>query len=206
MKLNTKLLLLSFILLTQFAHAQDASKWEFEKKCYVGTQAFMILTPILDPSPEYYQINLGYRFSPKDELMFEAITWRYSGPQGRPIGGPDYENAASDYPGDVKSLGAGLAYKRLLWRGLYTQVHSTAFRQTYRDEKKETLQKGFMLFNTLRLGYHFKILNNKFFLAPSIGATSWPINTNLPTSFQAEEDKWNSFFLGELGFHIGFNF
>lgn len=184
---------------------QEENKSQFEQKHYVGTQAFVLFTAFLDPSPEFYQLNYGYRFTPKDELSLELITWRFDGPQGRQYG-PDYEKEASNYPGDVKAAGAGLAYKRLLWKGLYGQVHSTAFHQSYRDEEKVKVKEGFMLFNTLRFGYHFKLLKGRLFIAPSIAATYWPIYTNLPDSFQQEEDKWGCFFLGEPGLHIGFTF
>jgi len=196
-------LVLSFCTAGQSQNNED--KWGFEKKHYIGTQAFVIMTGVLDPSPEYYQLNYGYRFSSKDELSVEAITWRFSGPPGRPFG-PNYDNPESDYPGDVKSLGGGLAYKRFLWKGIYTHLHATAFHQTYRNPEKQKIQTGFMLFNTIRLGYHFKLFKNRVFLAPTVGTTFWPIYTNLPESFQQEEDKWSSFFIGELGLHVGFNF
>jgi len=206
MKLRIFVALSLICIICSFISAQDAGdKLGFEKKHHVGTQVFMILTPILDPSPEYFQLNYGYRFSSKDELSIEAITWRYSGPLGRPFG-PDYESPDSEYPGDVKSLGVGVAYKRFLWKGVYTHLHATAFRQNYRNERKEKIQSGFMLFNTLRLGYHFKLFKNRIFLAPSIGTTFWPINTNVPASFQIEEDRWPKYFLGEFGLHVGFNF
>jgi len=170
----------------------DSDKYGFEKKHQIGTQAFMILTPLLDPSPEYYQLSYGYRLSSKDELTLEAITWRYSGSIGRPYG-EDFENPDSDFPGDVKSLGLGLAYKRFLWKGLYGQVHSTAMKQSYRNPDKEEIQSGFMLFNTARVGYHFKLFNNRVFIAPSIATTFWPVLTNMPDAFQVEEDKWSNF-------------
>lgn len=204
---SRNLILVAFMLLFySMNYAQNSEgKWCFEKKHYLGTQAFMILTPILDPSPEYYQLNYGYRFTSKDELSIELITWRFGGPPGRPFG-PDYDNSRSDYPGDVKSLGVGLAYKRILWKGVYAHFHSTAFRQTYRDQEKNTIQTGFMLFNTIRLGYHFKFFKDRIFVAPNIGTTFWPVYTELPESFQVEEDKWPSYFLGELGLHVGVNF
>lgn len=198
-------LLISNQLLGQLSNVSSEDRWGFEKKHYIGTQAFMIMTAVLDPSPEFYQLNYGYRLSPKDEISIEAITWRYSGPLGRPLG-PDFDNPNSDYPGDVKSLGLGLAYKRFLWKGVYTHIHSTALQQTYRNQEKQEIQKGFMLFNTIRLGYHFKVFNNRIFLAPSMGATFWPVNTNLPEDFQVEEDKWAKYLLGEVGFHVGYNF
>jgi len=141
----------------------------------------------------------------KNVISFEAITWKYSDPLGRPYGS-DYDKERSNFPGHVKAYGAGLAYKRFLWKGAYTQVHATAFKQNYLDMDDKKIQSGFQLFTTLRLGYHFNLFNNRFFIEPSIACTSWPINTNLPESFQVEEDKWNKFFLFEPGLHFGINF
>lgn len=205
--MKTRTLLIIVLILSCFSigKTQEENKSQFKQKHYVGTQAFVLLTPILDPSPEFYQLNYGYRFTEKDELSLELITWRYDGPLGRQYG-PNYEKPETSYAGDVKAVGAGLAYKRLLWKGLYTQLHSVAFRQRYRNEEQQKIQDGFMLFNTLRLGYHFKVFKGRWFIAPSVAATYWPINTNLPASFQQEEDKWSSFFLAEPGLIVGFTF
>ncbi|MEM1218508.1 MAG: hypothetical protein AAGH79_06335 [Bacteroidota bacterium] len=174
------------------------------RPCFVGSTFFMAGNFLPEP-PSYYQLNLGYRLSSKDVLSVEMITWIYRGPLGRPYG-PDYENPSSNFPGYVRAFGAGLAYKRFLWKQWYGQVHATALRQHYMDESGERIQHGFQLFNTLRLGYQFRFFKNRFFLEPSIAMTFWPINTNLPDSFQVEEDRWNTFFLGEPGLHFGFNF
>lgn len=175
------------------------------KKHFIGSTLFVLATPILDPSPEYFQLNYGYRITEKDVISFEAITWKYSGPLGRPYG-PDYDDEGSNFPGHVKAFGAGLAYKRFIWKGAYAQIHSTAFKQNYLDMDNKKIQSGFQLFNTLRLGYHIDLFKKRFFIEPSIAMTSWPINTNLPDSFQVEEDKWNKYFLFEPGLHIGINF
>jgi len=188
-----------------FVQAQEKSKHHFENKNYIGTQAFVLLSFVLDPSPEFYQLSYGRRLSAKDEISIEAITWRYDGPIGRPYG-EDYEQVESNFPGDIKAAGIGLAYKRLIWKGAFAQIHSQAMRQTFRDENEVKIQNGFQLFNTLRFGYQFKVFKNKFFIAPSVAFTYWPINTNLPTDFQVEEDKWPNYFLFEPGLHIGFAF
>lgn len=183
------------------AQTQDT----IENKHFIETQAFMLLTPILDPSPEFYQLTYGYKLTPKDEISLELITWAYTGPPGRPLG-PDFESESSNYPGDIKSVGAGLAYKRYLWKKLFARVHSIAFKQTYRNEAKKKIQSGFMLFNTLRVGYQFEFFNDRFFIAPSIAMTFWPVLTNMPETFQQEEDMWNKYFLGEPGLHVGYRF
>ena len=196
-----------FLFYALSSSAQTAeNKQGFENKHFIGSQAFILFTPFFDPSPEFYQVSYGYRFSPKEELSVDLITWTYQGPLGRPYG-PDYEQAESGFPGDIKAIGGGLSYKRLLWKGAYVQLHSIAFRQTYRDEEKKKIQSGFQLFNTLRLGYHFKLFKTRrWFIAPSVAATYWPINTNLPADFQIEEDKWPNYFLFEPGLQFGFTF
>ena len=195
--------LLSIMITTTYA--QSVKKEHPEYRHFIGSTLFILATPILSPSPLYYQLNYGYALTPKDVLSVEAITWTYTGPLGRPYG-PDYENSASDFPGKVRALGMGLAYKRFIWKGIYGQVHSTAFRQDYLDEANSKIQSGFQLFNTLRVGYHIKLFKNRVFIEPSVAATSWPINTNLPASFQAQEDKWPKYFLFEPGLHFGINF
>jgi hypothetical protein len=89
---------------------------------------------------------------------------------------------------------------------LYTTLHATPFFQMYFDQEGEHIQSGFQLFMTARLGYHFEFWKNRLFIEPSIAATAWPINTNLPDTFAAQEERWRPFFLGEPGLHFGVNF
>lgn len=193
---------LFFLLFISTAKAQIPDS--LYRKCFVGSTLFMLFNLAPDP-PEYYQLNFGYRVTPKDVFSLELITWTYKGPVGRTYG-PDFGNAASDFPGKVRAFGAGIAYKRFLWKSMYTQIHSTAFKQNYLDESGDKIQRGFQLFNTVRLGYQFRFFKNQFFLEPSVAITFWPVNTNLPDAFQVEEDKWNNYFIGEPGLHFGFNF
>ena len=202
MKFQILFSLLLGLFLTQSAFSQNAEP--YFKKHFVGSNLFMVMNLTKDP-PKYYQLNYGYRITPKDVVSVEAITWTYKGPLGRPLG-PDYDNPDSNFPGTVQAFGAGLAYKRFIWKGVYGKFHSTALHQNYLDEENGKIQSGFQLFNTLRFGYHFEFFKNRVFLEPSIAATFWPVNTNLPDSFQVEEDKWPSYFLFEPGLHFGINF
>jgi len=205
MKVKLIAFLLTISCLMGNLQAQDKQAERKFRRHFIGSTAFIVMTPLLDPSPRYFQLNYGYRFTPKDVLSVEAITWTYQGPLGRPYG-PDYEQPESDFPGEVRAYGVGLAYKRFLWKGAYAQIHSTAFHQDYLDEGDNKIQSGFQLFNTFRLGYHFDLFKGRMFIEPSLAATWWPINSNLPESFQREEDKWNKYFLFEPGLHFGFNF
>lgn len=175
-----------------------------EKSYFIGSTMFMLANLIDDPEPpNYYQLNVGYRISEKDVLSLEMINWHYYEPLGVPL---SKKKSAPNYPGKVKCRGAGLAYKRFLYRQAYAQVHSTLFRLQYVDESNQKIQNGVQMFNTLRLGYQFRFFNNRFFLEPSLAMTFWPISTNLPESFKVEEMKWNKYLLGEPGLHFGFNF
>ncbi len=199
-----KITLLIITLFTGFAVvAQTTSKEGNEKKYFIGSSAFMLANFTDDP-PNFYQLNYGYRLTPKDVISIEAITWEYKGPLGRPYG--ENENTSSNYPGLVQSFGLGIAYQRFFWDDFYTAFHATIFHQDYLDKNKKKIQSGYQLFNTIRFGYQYRFFKNKFFIEPSIGFTFWPINTNLPDSFQVEEDKWNQYFLFEPGLHFGFNF
>lgn len=199
-----KTILLFVILASIITSVQAQSTNETESRYFVGSTLFMLYNLAPNP-PQYYQLNFGYRVTPKDVITVEAITWKYDGPLGRSYG-PDFENPESNFPGKVKAFGAGMTYKRFLWKRAYTQLHSTAFRQNYLDEKGKKIQSGFQLFNTIRLGYQLRFFKNRFFIEPSLAMTFWPINTNLPESFQAQEDKFPKYFLGEPGLHFGINF
>lgn len=201
-KILSTLVLLCFV--TSIFAQSSIEDQAVDKKYFVGSTLFLLANLVDDPEPpKYYQLNLGYRISPKDVISLELITWQYFEPLG--VQWQDKKNAPN-YPGLVRAFGAGLAYKRFLWKRAYAQIHSTALRQNYLDENNQKIQSGFQLFNTIRLGYQFRFFKNRFFIEPSIAMTFWPINSNLPASFQAEEDKWNKYFLGEPGLHFGYNF
>ncbi len=177
---------------------------EVERKHFIGSSLFVTFN-FLEDSPSFYQLNYGYRFSEKSTLIIEAITWKYSGPLGIPYG-DSYESPQENFPGYVRDFGLGLAYQRFLYKGFYSTVHATPFVQQYFNAEDEKIQTGFQLFLTLRFGYHFKLFNNRFFIEPSVCFTHWPVNTNLPDSFQKMEDQWPNYFLFEPGLQFGIKF
>jgi hypothetical protein len=175
-------------------------------KFFVGTSAFMLvnLVPDLEEPPRFAQLNVGYQISKKDTISAELITWRYYGP----LGIPATDTAAKKvdkFPGDVTSLGMGLAYQRFLWGGLYSALHAVWFDQSYRSTEGAKLGSGKQLFMTARLGYHFSFASDALFIEPSLAVTHWPIDTNLPASFQQKEDKWPKYAF-EPGLHVGYVF
>ncbi len=202
--MNRMYFLISLLMLSVNLCVQAQSVDSTEKKCFVGSTLFMLANLVDDPEPpNYYQLNFGYRITPKEVISLEIITWNYYEPLGVPYG---KKKTATNFPGKVQAFGAGLAYKRFLWKRAYIQIHSTAFKQNYLNEENNKIQSGFQLFNTVRLGYQFHFFNNQIFLEPSIACTFWPVNTNLPESFQVQENKYPKYFFGEPGLHFGINF
>jgi hypothetical protein len=164
-----------------------------------------VLANVFPDPPSFYQLNYGYRLTPKDVISVEAITWTYHAPLGIPYG-TSHTSPEKSYPGSVRAVGLGLAYQCFFWKDLYVAVHATPFLQTYKNEKRETIQHGFQLFSTFRVGYHLKLCKNRFFIEPSIAATWWPVNTNMPQDFKHLESKWPNYFLFEPGLHFGIKF
>jgi hypothetical protein len=170
---------------------------------YVGSSLF-VLANLFPKPPSFYQLNVGWRPTARDSLSLEAITWKYTAPLGIQWG-PSYGDPAHEYPGHVRDIGVGLAYQRFWWEGLYTQVHALPLVHAYHDERGERLQTGFLLFTTLRAGYHVGLWRDRVFLEPSVACTWWPIQTHMPRSFSAVEEGWPNFFLFEPGLHFGVN-
>ena len=172
---------------------------------FLSTSLFMLANLLPEP-PIFFQLNYGFRATDRDTVLVEAITWTYDAPLGSPLWSGEYGAARHDYPGHVQSFGVGLAYQRYLWRGGFVTLHATPLWQTFRDERGDYIQSGFQLFMVARLGYHFDFWRDRIFIEPSIAATSWPVNTNLPATFQEREERWPAYFLLEPGLNVGLNF
>lgn len=186
--------------------AQNIEEDTPPRKFFVGSTFFMLANLIPDDnSPEFVQLNLGYRLTPKDALSLELKTWTYRWSLGIPYG-PSKEAPEEKFPGSIKEYGFALAYQRFWWKGLYTGVHIMSAWQTFRNEEGVKIDNGFQIFNTYRTGYQFKFFNNRFFIEPSIAITHRPYHTEMPESFKQMDDKWSKFAFGEPGLHFGFNF
>lgn len=174
---------------------------------FVGSTLFMLGNFIPDDpnAPDFVQLNFGYRLTPKDVVSIEANTWKYAWPLGIPFG-KSYQSPEEKYPGYLREVGIALVYQRFLWKGAYTAVHAMNALQKYVDEDNAKIQNGYQLFMTYRLGYHFQLFKNRFFIEPSVAVTHWPVNTNVPDSFAAVESKWPNYFLFEPGLHFGVKF
>lgn len=200
----------SMILLALLSQAfsQNSSRDTTVKKYFVGSTLFMFIGNVIpdDPNPpDFVQLNVGYRHTPKDVFSVELKTWKYAWPLGIPYG-DSRTDEIEKYPGFVRSFGIGLVYQRFLWKGVYASVDAMNTLQRYVDNQDHHIQNGYQLFMTYRLGYHLKFLKNRFFFEPSIAVTHWPITTNVPESFASLEKKWPNYFLMEPGLHFGINF
>jgi len=171
----------------------------------VGSSLFVLANLVPDEyPPAFYQLNAGYLVTPRDRLSVQAITWRYYHPLGIPYG-PSFMSPKEAYPGHVREYGIGVGYQRFLWNGLYSSVEAVPLMRRYYDSQDREIGKGFQLFLTLRGGYHVDLLD-RVFLEPSIAFNQWPVATNVPDGFAAQDRKWPSYFLFEPGLHVGVEF
>ncbi len=199
---------LAFVLASSLQlNAQHDKPDSTYKKYFVGS-TFLMLGNLIpdDPNPpEFIQLNVGYRITPKHVVFLELKRSRFAWPLGIPWG-KSFDAPGENYPGYVRQNIIGLAYNRFWWKGLFTGVHAMNAFQKYIDQDNKKIAHGYTLFITYRLGYQLKFFKNRFFFEPSIGLTHWPIKTNTPESFKLKEGKWPEYFGYEPGLHFGFNF
>lgn len=197
---------LSLMLLFNFqANAQYNKQDTTYKKCFVGSTFFVLGNLIPQNRPDFVQLNLGYRLTGKDVVSVELKTWKYAWSLGIPYG-ESFEHPDEKFPGYIREYGFALAYQRYWWKGAYAAVHVMNAWQTFADEKGSKVDNGFQIFNTYRLGYHFKLFNDKFFIEPSVAITHRPFHTKMPDDFEVLNNKWPNYFIGEPGLHFGYNF
>ena len=198
---------LIIVMCITLAFSQKTEQDSTYRKFYVGSSAFIFMNlNTNDPNPpDFYQLNFGYRISPKSVLSVEAKTWKYAWPLGIPYG-DSKTDPEEKYPGYAREFGIGIVYQRFLWKGAYASIDAANMLVKYMDENNNHIQNGYQLFMTYRLGYHIQFFKNRFFLEPSISMTHWPIRTNVPESFATLENKWPNYFFPEPGLHFGFKF
>ncbi|QSE98458.1 hypothetical protein [Fulvivirga lutea] len=187
-------------------NAQYAKQDGDFKNHFVGSTMFLLGNLASTNSPEFVQLNLGYRITGKDVISVELITWKYAWPLGiNPFYDNSYGKPEEEFPGYIREYGIGLAYQRYFWKGLYAAVHLIPMWQKFKDENGNKLENGFHLFNTYRIGYHVKLFKDQFFIEPSFGVAGRPYYTEMPDGFKQKDDKWPKW-TPEPGLHIGFNF
>lgn len=206
--MSNRVLTIAFLFLltsSSALRAQYSKEDSTYKDCFVGSTLFMLGNFAPTNRPDFVQLNFGYRITHRDVVSLEVKTWKYAWPLGIPYG-PSFEAPQEEFPGFVREYGFALAYQRFWWKGLYTGIHVMNAWQSFVDESGESIGKGFQIFNTYRLGYHVKLLKDRFFIEPSIAITHRPFHTEMPDSFKQLDDRWSKFLFGEPGLHFGFNF
>ena len=198
---------LAFVLASNVqVNAQSTQQDSTYKKWYVGSSLFMLgnLIPNDPNPPEYVQLNVGYRITPKDVVSVEFKRSIYSWPIGIPFG-PSFDAPGLNYPGHARILAPTVGYQRFWWKGVYSSVYALNAFEKYLDEQKNKIGNGYTLYVNFHLGYQFKFFKNRFFFEPAFGCSYWPVRTNVPESFKAVEKKWPNYFI-QPGLHFGFNF
>lgn len=199
------ILLFSILLLPSIVSAQYSASDSTYKKCFVGSSLFMLFNLIPEERPDFFQLNFGYRISSKDVVSLELKTWRYFQSLGIAYG-DSFNIPENKFPGFIREYGFALAYQRFWWKGLYSAIHSMPAWQSFINTGGEKIDKGFQIFNTYRLGYHFKIFSGRFFIEPSFAITHRAYHTEMPKSFKVQDENHSKFFYAEPGLHFGYNF
>jgi len=187
-------------------NAQYAKQDSTFKKCFVGSTLFMLGNFAESNKPDFVQVNLGYRLTGKDVVSLELKTWKYAWPLGIPYTSKSFEAPETEFPGYIREYGFAFAYQKFLWKGLYAGVHVMNTWQNFVDVDGKKVDNGFQIFSTYRIGYHFKLFKDRFFIEPSIAVTHRPYHTRMPDSFKQLDDQWPKYLLGEPGLHFGYNF
>jgi hypothetical protein len=193
------------ILVSNCALGQSTKQDSTYKRYFVGSTLLMLGNFSATNKPDFFQINFGYRLTPKDVVSIEAKTWKYAWPLGIPYGN-SFEAPDEKFPGYIREYGIAVAYQRFLWKGGYIAVHAMNASQKFVDDNDNKIKNGYQLFMTYRLGYHISLFKDRFFIEPSFAITHRPIHSTMPESFARLDDKWSKFFIGEPGLHFGFNF
>jgi len=153
-----------------------------------------------------YEFHFGYRITPKDKIEIKAASWKLYEPMGIPIWDPLFQEESEWYPGRTKEFGIGIAYQRLLWKGLFAAIEILPLKKTYLEEDSNEIDDGFKLYTSYHIGYHVPLFKDRLYIEPQIHCNYWPIDTEGPQGFEEKEAKWNNYFLFEPNLFIGFNF
>lgn len=186
------------------ASAQGAGKGETDKKFFAGSSFYLLGNFAKINKPEYVQLNIGYRITPRDVVSLRFKRSIYAWPLGIPFG-PSFDGPGLNYPGHARIIAPTVGYQRFWWKGAYTSVYAMNAFEKYMNTNKNKIGNGYTLYLDFYLGYQFKFFKNRFFFEPAIGCSYWPLRTNVPESFKAVEKRWPNYFI-QPGFDFGYNF
>jgi hypothetical protein len=117
------------------------------------------------------------------------------------------ESESEYYPGHVRTMGIGLSYQRMLWKGLFATAELLPQFLTYTDLEGDKIGNGFKLYSSYHLGYHIAFGKKKhFFIEPQINCMLWTSDKEAPKEFKQLNDKWRNYFLLEPQVYLGWKF
>jgi hypothetical protein len=186
-------------------NAQNGTKDRTYKRWFVGSTLYLLGNFDKVNNPEYVQLNVGYRITPKDVVSLRFKRSSYAWPIGIPFGSSSFDAQGKNYPGHARILAPTLGYQRFWWKGAYTSVQALNAFEKYMDKDNKKIGNGHTLYLDFYLGYQFKFFKNRFFFEPALGCSYWPVRKNVPESFKAVEKKWPNYFI-QPGLDFGFNF
>ncbi len=209
MRLKKLFVIVSLVMLATLAFSQEviqkeASATQEEKQKpdrlhSIGSSLFVSFNYFIEDPADFYQLSYGYQLTPKDNIIFEAITWTYYEPLGT------YENSEEMYPGKVIAYGIGAGYQRFHWKKLFTSFVATPFLQQFYDSDDDKIQKGLQLYLQFILGYRVELFKKRWFVEPAYTLKYWPVNTNFPSSF-SDIEKGAPNYKFEPSLNFGFSF
>lgn len=206
--MQRKILWIGFVFLLAAGlqvHAQHDKKDSSYKRWFAGSTLYLLGNFDNVNNPQYIQLNVGYRITPKDVISFRFKRSIYAWPIGIPFGSSSFDAPGENYPGHARILAPTIGYQRFWWKGAYTSVQALNAFEKYIDGNNKKIGNGYTLYLDFYLGYQFKFFKNRFFFEPAIGCSYWPVRTNVPESFKSVEKKWPDYFI-QPGFDFGFNF
>jgi len=141
--MQKKILFISLVLVmtsTLLLKGQSTKQDSSYKKYYIGCTLYLSgnFIPNDKDRPEYVQLNVGYRITPKDVVCFELKISIYAWPIGIPFE-PSFVAPGLNYPGHARILAPTLGYQRFWWKGVYTFVYALNAFEKYMDGNKKRL-------------------------------------------------------------------
>ncbi|MEZ4970444.1 MAG: hypothetical protein R2814_12465 [Flavobacteriaceae bacterium] len=101
-------------------NAQYTEQDSTYKKWFVGSTLYLLGNFDQTNNPEYIQLNVGYRITPKDVVSIRFKRSIYAWPLGIPFGSSSFDAPGQGYPGHARILAPTLGYQRfLVERSLY---------------------------------------------------------------------------------------